>query len=191
LRQNSLTGVHMTVRFPQAAASIIGLLFIAAVKPLYATGYMTAYSANLKPGTVYKSVDASGNVTYSSARPQDSIAVEKITLQPGPSEEYIQKTRRRHERIMDAANELADAREQRQTEREEEEMKRLERLALQRSARPPVYERRVYVGWSPFWRPYPPVDHYPRYPRKYPSHPIHRPGLSAGIPLSTSPRLRH
>jgi hypothetical protein len=190
LRQNNQPGVHMTVRFAHTASMLATVLMVAA-GPLHATGYMTVYSGDT-PLSVYKSVDSSGKVTYSSARPRSAIAFEKIRLEPGPSAEYIDQTRQRHEKIMATASELAATREQREAEREEEEIKRLERLALQRSIRPKVYERRVYVGWSPFWRPYPPVHHdrkYP-YPLSQPSHPLRNPGLSYGISLSTGPAPR-
>jgi hypothetical protein len=185
LRQNSEAGIYMTARFKQTASMLATVLVVTA-GPLHATGYMTVYSGDATL-SVYKSVDSSGKVTYSSVRPRSAVAFEQIRLEPGPSAEYIDQTRQRHEKIMATARELAATRERREAEREEEEMKRLERLALQRSIRPKVYERRVYVGWNPFWRPYPPVHRgrkYP-YPLSQPSHPLRNPGLSGGITLNT------
>ncbi len=175
----------MTARFKQTAIMLATVLEVAA-GPLHATGYMTVYSGDA-PVPVYKSVDSSGKVSYSSARPRNAVALEQIRLEPGPSAESIDQARQRHEKIMATARELAATREQREAEREEEEMKRLERLALQRSIRPKVYERRIYVGWNSIWKPYPSVQRghkYP-YPLSQPSHPRRHPGLSTGITLGT------
>jgi hypothetical protein len=188
LRQNSQAGVHMTAHFPQAASMLATVLMVASGL-VHATGYMTAVAGDT-PRSVYKSVDSSGKVTYSSVRLPGAVAFEKIKLEPGPSAAYIDKTRQRHEKIMATARELAETREQREARREQEEMKRLERLALQRSIRPQVYERTVYVGWRPYWRPYPAVDHYRKYPFSQPSYPVSRPGLSTGMTLSSGPGLR-
>jgi hypothetical protein len=180
----------MTVRFAQAASMLSAVLMIAA-EPMHASGYMTVYSGD-SPLSVYKSVDSSGKVTYSSVRPRGGVTFEKIRLEPGPSAEHIDQSRQRHEKIMATALELAATREQREAEREDEAMKRLERLALQRSIRPKVYERRVYVGWSPFWKPYPSVHRGGKYPHTLSprSYPLRHPGLSTGITLSTGPAPR-
>lgn len=171
----------MNVRFALAAL-MLGVSLFTAVNPLHAAGYLSR--------SVYKSVDGSGKVTYSSVRPDGAMAIEKIKIEVGPPDEYIAETRERHEKMTEIANELAEARKTRKSEREEEEIRRLERLALQQAAKPQVVERRVYVGWRPFWWPGPPVDHYRKYPRQHPSSPIHNPGLNAGAALSTNLRLR-
>ena len=139
-------------------------------------GDEASYVADFKgefPESVYKSIDASGHVAYSGTRAQDAVSVEAIALQPRPSAAALERTRHRFEQISKTAQELARAREMRLAEREEREMKRLERLALQRSAAPQVYERKVYLGWYPWW-PY--------------SHPTHvRKGLyerAAGLDRS-------
>ncbi len=183
----------MTVRYSQTAC-MLGLLLISALQPLYASGYMTTYATEYASGcipkAVYKSVDSTGKVTYSTTWPRDTVAIEEIAIKSGPSAGYIEETRQRHEKISEAVLELTEAREKRETAREAEENKRLERLALQRSARPQVYERKVYIGWNPLWRSYPPVGHYGKYPHKHPSQPVHRPGLSRGIPIRTGISLR-
>ena len=171
----------MNVRFA-LAASISGVLLLTAVKPLHAAGYLSR--------SVYKSVDSSGKVTYSSARPHGSVVIEKIRIEAGPPDEYIAETRERHEKITEIANQLTEARERRKSEREEEEIRRLEHLALQQAAKPQVVERRVYVGWRPLWWSSPPLDHYRKYPHQYSPSPIHPPGLRSGAALTTSFRLR-
>jgi len=171
-----------------------GLALISAVQSLNASGYKalyaTEYGSGYAPAVVYKSVDSTGKVTYSTTWPEDTVAIEEVAIKPGPSDEYVEDTRHRHEKIRETAQALTEAREKRAAKREEEEKKRLENLALRRSARPQVYERKVYVGWNPLWRLHPPVAHYGKYPHKYPSHPLRRPGLSRGIPLRTGTSLR-
>jgi hypothetical protein len=181
LRQNDLTGVHMNVRYALAAL-ILGVWLITVAGPLHAVGYLSR--------SVYKSVDSSGKVTYSSVRPDGAVVIEKIRIEAGPPTEYIAETRERHEKITEIANELAEARETRKTEREEEEIRRLERLALQQAVKPRVIERKVYVGWRPLWWPLPPIEHYHYYPGQQPSSPAHHPGLRSGAVLSTTLHLR-
>lgn len=183
----------MTVRF-SLTASMLRLALISVVPPLYASGYMASYSteygSGYTPEAVYKSVDSAGKVTYSTSWPEDTVAIEEVAIKPGPSEEYAGATRERHEKISETALALTQAREKREADREQDERKRLEKLALKRSARPQVYERTVYVGWNPLWRPHPPVAHYGKHSHKYPSRPVRKPGLSRGIPLRTGTGLR-
>jgi len=179
----------MTVCF-SLTASMLGLVLISALLPLYASGYnasyTTEYGAGYTPEAVYKSVDSTGKVTYSTSWPDDTVAIEEVAIKPGPAEEYVEDTRQRHEKIREAALALTEARVKREADREEKEKKRLEKLALQRSARPQVYERKVYVGWNPLWRWRHPAAHYRKYHDKFPSRPLRKPGLSRGVPLRTT-----
>jgi hypothetical protein len=135
-------------------------------------GYTTVYSPQHRPTIIYKSVDSGGKISYSVRPPGDTVSTEKITLKPDPSADYIENNRQRREKISETAALLAEARQKRQADREAEEKKRLERLALLRSARPRVTEHKVYVGWNPLWRSYP-HPHYHRYPGQSPSHRPH------------------
>ena len=150
--------------------------------------YVTEFESEL-PEAVYKSVDGRGRVTYSRNRPEDTVMIEEITIEPGPPAEYIEDSRQRYGKLRKAAAELAEYREKRLAEREEEEKKRLERLALQRSARPQVYERRVYVGWNPLWWSYPHKVHH-RVPYKRASHPQHGSAPLRSTPLQPGKPLR-
>lgn len=183
----------MHVRY-SLVASMLGLLLITAVEPLFASGYMTSYAteypSGYTPKAVYKSVDSTGKITYSTIWPTDTVAIDEIAIKPGPAAEYVEDSRQRLEKIRETALELTKAREKRAADREQAEKERLERLALQTSARPQVYERIVYVGWSPHWRLYPPIGHYGEHHHKYPSHPAHKPGLSRGIPLRSGSSQR-
>ena len=159
---------------------------IAVLGPLHAAGdtagYVTELTADL-PTTVYKTIDSDGKVSYSSHWPADTVSVEAISIGPSPTEALRQNQRERYDRIRRTAEDLSDARERRQAEREEQEKKRLQRLALQRAARPQVYERRVYVGWRPLWWPLPHAGPHHGSPHKHPSRVVGGPGLAPGTPL--------
>ena len=118
------------------------------------TTYLTEFSGDM-PVPVYKSVDAGGRVTYSTHWPRDMVSIKEIAIERGPSNERVDANRQRYGQLRQAALDLGEAREKRQAEREEKEKKRLERLALERSVRPRVYERTVYVGWHPLGWKYP------------------------------------
>ena len=164
--------------------SMLGLLVLTAVQSVDASGYLTKYdTASNTPGIVYKALDSAGKVTYSTHRPRDSVTIEEIAIIPGPVDEYVEDSRERLDRISETLKELTAAREQRQAQREEETKKRLERLALQRSTQPQVYERKVYVGWNPLWWPRFPVAHHANYPHKPVFNPLHRPGLYSDRPV--------
>ena len=164
-----------------AGLTIVPMLAFA-VDAGYATAYLAEFPGDM-PGPVYKSVDAGGQVTYSTHWPRDTVSIEEIAIEPGPSNERIDANRQRYGQLRQAAVDLGKAREKRQAEREEKERKRLERLALQRSARPRVYERTVYVGWHPLWWNYPRPGWHRERAHGY-AAPIHRSrDLPRGSPL--------
>ena len=145
-----------------------------AAPALQAEGTRAIYSAEYDPDhttqVVYKSIDSSGKITYSTRRSPDAVRCEKITLKQAPSTGTIDQSRQRYEKLSEGAAALAQARLKRQAEREAEERKRLERLALLRSARPQVIEKKVVIGWNPLWHHYPGV-HHRHASRKHPSRP--------------------
>lgn len=149
-----------------------------AVPALQATGTIASYSAEYRPAqsaqVVYKSVDSNGKITYSARRSVDAVSSKKITLKQAPSTDTIDHRRQRYAKLSEGAAALAQARLKRQAEREAEEMKRLERLALLRSVRPQIIEKKVVVGWNPLWHRYPVGHHRPPY-GKHPPHPAGRP----------------
>jgi hypothetical protein len=79
--------------------------------------FVFALSAQLLAGDVYRAVDAEGNVTYTDTPPEADRTVEKIEIQPGPSEASRFDTERRNAAIRKAM--------------EEARAKRLERAASQ------------------------------------------------------------
>lgn len=159
-------------------ASIVAVAQAVAIPALHATdaraGYSTDYRVGHTPEVVYKSVDSNGKISYSSRRSADAVSSVRIMLKKSPSADTIDDTRQRHEKLSEGAAVMAEARLKRQAEREAEERKRLERLALLRSARPQIIEKTIVVGWNPLWRGYP-GGHHRHTSKKHPSHPSGRP----------------
>jgi Domain of unknown function (DUF4124) len=59
---------------------------------------------------IYRSVDAEGNVTFSNQPPANSVTVDKVSVQPGPSEAAQREAQERMQRQEETANELGEAR---------------------------------------------------------------------------------
>lgn len=60
---------------------------------------------------IYKSVDAQGNVTYSSRPLADASAVERVNLPPAPSEESVASAVQREKEIAAAGDEISKERQ--------------------------------------------------------------------------------
>jgi hypothetical protein len=58
---------------------------------------------------IYRSVDAEGNVTFSNQAPANSVTVDKISVQPGPSDAAQREAQERMQRQESTANELGEA----------------------------------------------------------------------------------
>jgi hypothetical protein len=58
---------------------------------------------------IYRSVDAQGNVTFSNQPPADSVSVDKVDVQPGPSEAAQREAQERMQRQESTADELSKA----------------------------------------------------------------------------------
>jgi hypothetical protein len=61
-------------------------------------------------GQIYRSVDADGNVTFSSEPPGNATTVEEVKVRPGPSAEAQREARERLQRQESTANEMGEAR---------------------------------------------------------------------------------
>lgn len=158
-----------------------GVLMMALMPAVQAAGQSPTYPTAFRngfPQAVYKSVDGSGRVTYSSTWSRESVKIDEVAIRPGPSQANRDQARERHEKIRDSALELQQAREQRQAERDEAEKRRLERLALQASARPQVYERRIVAGWFPVGWPHLHGRYHHKRPHGQGSHPLRSRSLS-------------
>jgi hypothetical protein len=58
---------------------------------------------------IYRSVDAEGNVTFSNQPPANSVSVDQVDVQPGPSEAAQREAQERMQRQEATANELGEA----------------------------------------------------------------------------------
>ncbi|MEW8185800.1 MAG: DUF4124 domain-containing protein, partial [Candidatus Thiodiazotropha endolucinida] len=84
--------------------------------------------ALLQAGDVYRSVDAEGNVTYTDTPPKTDSKVEKIQIQPGPSEASRLDTEERNAAIRKAMEEARAKRLEKRASREERLSKAREEL---------------------------------------------------------------
>jgi hypothetical protein len=66
---------------------------------------------------IYRSVDAEGNVTFSNQAPANSVTVDKVSVQPGPSDAAQREAQERMQRQEATANELGEARASRAQEK--------------------------------------------------------------------------
>lgn len=60
--------------------------------------------------TIYRSVDANGNVTYSNKPPENAVNVDKVSIQPGPSDAEQREAQERLQRQETTANEMSEER---------------------------------------------------------------------------------
>jgi Domain of unknown function (DUF4124) len=97
--------------------------------------------------TIYRSVDAHGNVSYSDQPPRNAVNVEEVGVQPGPSDAAQREARERVQRDQAKANEMREAREQRLQQQQ---------AAQPAAAGPPTPAERED-----------PVDYYQPYPDPY------------------------
>ena len=58
---------------------------------------------------IYRSVDAEGNVTFSNQPPANSVTVDQVSVQPGPSDAAQREARERMQRQEATANEMSEA----------------------------------------------------------------------------------
>jgi len=156
---------------------------------------VAAYGA----GTVYKSVDEAGHVTYSLQPPKDAIEIEDVQIEPGPSAGAAEKARERAKDMGQMVDvhyqQLMERREQEEQARKEaREAAERERIAREAAARQrrieeslaQIANERYYFGPSPYdWR-----WHYPPYRPMYPSYPPRRPPRHP-IPPGSRPYKGH
>mgnify|MGYP001815000668 FL=1 len=92
----------------------------------------TVSLAPLNAETIYKSVDETGKVTYSTTPPEDSESATQVDIAPPPSEERIKAAQQRHQRNMEAAGVLDENRKKRdELTAEENRLKREKQKQLQ------------------------------------------------------------
>jgi len=145
--------------------------------------------AHALAGEVYKSVDAAGNVTYSTTPPADAVEVQAVDLPPGPSEQQVQEAVERAGQTRQAADKMTEQRRQKeQAYRERREQAGQENVQSQAPA-DTSGDSYYGAGWGyPYYprpiRPHPPK---PRPPIEPPPPPVVKggaitlpPGVSRG-----------
>jgi hypothetical protein len=128
---------------------------------------------------LYKWVDSSGQVIYSSLPPPAGTRVEKVQEAPQPSAEEIRQTEERTKRIEEQASEM----EAQRLEQEAKEAEEARLRALQSPPEPIVIEKPVYMP-QPFY--YPPVMKSPR-ARHDDKPPLRRPRKEPGKTTHDAP----
>ncbi|MBS1132771.1 MAG: hypothetical protein H6R16_3773 [Proteobacteria bacterium] len=113
---------------------------------------------------LYKWVDSTGQVTYSSTPPLAGVKAEKVKVLQPPSDEDIKQAEERVKRTEEQASELENKRLDQEAKEAEEA-----RLREAQQPQPPiVIERPVYVPqpiyYPPAHRPRPPVGPRPHPP---------------------------
>lgn len=140
---------------------------------------VAAFASN----TVYKSVDESGHVTYSTAPPEDAVEAEAVQIPPGPSakatEQAIERAKEMEQKADAQFEALTKHRQQEAQARRDAERLRLERESAERqrhydqSAERLARDRVYFPIYPPYWGgiypPHPPIQ-LPHPPK--PSHPI-------------------
>jgi hypothetical protein len=89
------------------------------IRFLHLALFLFALPAQLLAGDVYRSVDAQGNVTYTDTLPGTETEVEKVEIQPGPSEASRLDTERRNTAIRKAMEEARAKRLEKEASRQE------------------------------------------------------------------------
>ncbi|MCP4996259.1 MAG: DUF4124 domain-containing protein [Gammaproteobacteria bacterium] len=128
---------------------------------------------------VYKSVDESGNVTYSSSPPENAVNSKSVTIPPGPTDEQKSEAGKRAESTAEQAEAMRQDRMEAQKQRAE-------------AATPPSYrvvEQKETSGSSDvYWQP----SRLPYVPIKDPNEgdrPVFRPSRPGKRPsIQPSPR---
>ena len=113
-----------------------------------AISYGAPISHEKTPMQVFKITDNHGKITYASSLPDKHNLVEEIVIASPPSDEDVSESVIRSATLEAAAKTLGVARYKREAKREQEETKRLQRLALINNARlPTINQRNVFFGF--------------------------------------------
>jgi Domain of unknown function (DUF4124) len=117
---------------------------------------------------IYRSVDAEGNVTFSSQPPAGAVAVDEVNVQPGPSAAEQNAARERMQNQEATANELGEARASRVQQQPQEE-----------PVEPYVVEQQEPVNQ---YYGYPSPPRRDQVPGRLPDRPINRPARPVQLP---------
>jgi hypothetical protein len=139
--------------------------------------FLLAGNAVAEP--IYRSVDADGNVTFSSEPPADAVNVDEVKVQPGPSAAAQQAARERMQAQEATASELGEARASRVPQRPEPGPR--EPAVVE-----PVEPVNQYYGY-PYRKPRPGYQR-PERPVQLPERPIRPPARPIQLPARPVPR---
>jgi hypothetical protein len=119
--------------------------------------------------TLYKSVDAAGNVTYSDEPPSDAAQIEDLQIRQGPTPEATQEAAERSERMTKEADARYDAlmeqRRQQAEARQQAAATRQRELERQHAEQDDTDDDETVIYTWPPWPPhYHPHPHPPRPP---------------------------
>jgi tRNA A37 threonylcarbamoyladenosine modification protein TsaB len=118
---------------------------------------------------IYKSIDADGNVTYSSQPPREAVTVEKMIL----NQDDVVTPSAQSQANMDAIKQTADQLEMQRKQREQERQAAREKADAQAQdqAKPPPETVIYYYPVFPFYYYPGPFTPRPHPPRPRPRHP--------------------
>jgi hypothetical protein len=104
--------------------------------------FISSLPSQLLAGDVYRSVDADGNVYYTDSPPNADTKVEKVEIQPGPSEASRRDTEQRNAAIRKAMEEAQAKRLEKQASRNE----RLSKARKELEEAEEILKRRKELG---------------------------------------------
>jgi len=128
--------------------------------------------------TIYKAIDANGNIIYSDTPMENTLLLETLSLQTDASNNSPEEqSQARIDQMAETTERLKGDREDReQLRREEEEQLR----ARQRAATPPqIYREEYYHDYYPYRSYYPYTDRYP-YRHPHPRRPHYPQEMESG-----------
>ena len=137
---------------------------------------------------VYKFTDSKGRVTYSTSASTDFIQAEKMAITAPPSSQQLSVSKQRIDEMKTAVDKFDVRRAEREAIREQNELKRLQRLALINQAKSPVVTREYIYPAYPYRIKRKKGGHH-GIPSHMPSKSPHRTGLS--LPPSSFPATFH
>ena len=107
--------------------------------------------ANIAVGQqVFKSIDESGNVTYSSTPPQNAVKAKPVEIEPGPTEERVRAAQQRAEEMKQQAQSIERSQKPAQPEAADssespEDVEQIDRLGVTGYDRRPDPRTRVPI----------------------------------------------
>lgn len=141
-------------------------------RTLIACAFALTSAANLLAQTPIKSVDSSGNITYSDKAAADAASSSEVRIDTGPTQSQIDEAQKRSQETIDSANKAQAERDAVSADLEAERKKAAEARAAQKPEVIIIKEEGRYPVYNPPLGSRPPVG-IP--PGSGPEHPAYRP----------------